>query len=259
MAQDIVIMGANGRMGQTLTRLVQADEELNLVGVTERAGNEEGLDRLGCHVSADADELFAQCSGATVIDFTAPAATMHMVSRAVKHGLSAIIGTTGLDQEDFITMEEAAKKIPLFWAPNMSWGVNVLLKVLPQLVQALGEGYDMELVETHHKMKKDAPSGTALKLAQCCAEARGWDYDEVKCHERDGIIGARPQKEIGVQTLRGGDVVGEHTMYFYGMGERIEVTHRAHSRDMFAHGALSAAKWLAKQKPGKLYNMQDVF
>ena len=259
MAQDIVIMGANGRMGQTLVCMVQADKELNLVGVTERAGNEGGLERLGCKVSADADVLFAQCPGATVIDFTAPSATMHMVSRAVKHGLSAVIGTTGLEQEDFITLEEAAKKVPLFWAPNMSWGVNVLLKVLPQLVKALGEGFDMEMVETHHKMKKDAPSGTALKLAQCLAEARGWDYDEVKRHERDGIIGERPHKEIGVQTLRGGDVVGEHTAYFYGMGERIEVTHRAHSRDMFAGGALSAAKWLKDQKPGKLYNMQDIF
>lgn len=259
MAHDIVIMGANGRMGQTLVRMVQADEELSLVGVTERAGNEEGLERLGCMVSADADELFAQCQGATVIDFTAPSATMNMVSRAVKHGLSAIIGTTGLEKDDFITLEQAAKETPIFWAPNMSWAVNVLLKVLPDLVQALGEGFDMEMVETHHKMKKDAPSGTAIKLAQCLAEARGWDYDTVKNYTRDGIIGERPHEEIGVQTLRGGDVVGEHTMYFYGMGERVEVTHRAHSRDMFASGALKAAKWLGKQQPGKLYNMQDVF
>lgn len=257
--QDIIIMGANGRMGQTLVRMVGETEGLHLVGVTERAGNLEGLERLGCKVSASAGELFAQCPGATVIDFTAPSATMNMVSRAVKHGLSAVIGTTGLEQEDFITLEEAARTIPLFWAPNMSWGVNVLLKVLPDLVRALGEGFDMEMVETHHKMKKDAPSGTALKLAQCLAEARGWDYDEVSCHERNGIIGARPHKEIGVQTLRGGDVVGEHTMYFYGMGERIEVTHRAHSRDMFAGGAIQAAKWMKGKKPGKLFNMQDIF
>ncbi|MGE4504298.1 MAG: 4-hydroxy-tetrahydrodipicolinate reductase [Desulfovibrionaceae bacterium] len=257
--QDIIIMGANGRMGQTLVRFVNAEEGLNLAGVTERAGNEGGLERLGCKVSADADELFAQCPGATVIDFTAPKATMHMVSRAVKHGLCAVIGTTGLSADDFVTLEEAAREVPLFYAPNMSQGVNVLLKVLPQLVKLLGEGFDMEMVETHHKMKKDAPSGTAIKLAQCLAEARGWDYDEVKNYTRDGIIGERPGKEIGVQTLRGGDVVGEHTVYFYGMGERIEVTHRAHSRDMFAGGAVTAAKWLHGRKPGKLYNMQDIF
>lgn len=252
-------MGAKGRMGQTLVRMVTEDEGLHLAGATERAGNEEGLEQLGCKVSADADELFAQCPGATIIDFTAPAATMNMVSRAVKHGLSAVIGTTGLEQEDFITLKEAAREVPLFWAPNMSWGVNVLLKVLPELVKALGDGFDMEMVETHHKMKKDAPSGTALKLAQSMAEARGWSYDEVKCHARDGIVGARPHKEVGVQALRGGDVVGDHTMYFFGMGERVEVTHRAHSRDMFAVGALKAAKWLKGQKPGKLYNMQDIF
>ncbi len=257
--QDIIIMGAGGRMGQTLVRMVGQDESLKLVGVTERENNMDCLDCLECEISSNADELFAKCQGAMAIDFTAPTATMNMVSRAVKHGLGAVIGTTGLTQEDFVTLGEAAREVPLFWAPNMSWGVNVLLKVLPDLVRALGEGFDMEVVETHHKMKKDAPSGTALKLAQCLAEARGWDYDEVGQHVRDGIIGERPHKQIGVQTLRGGDVVGEHTIYFYGMGERIEITHRAHSRDMFAGGAIKAAKWLKQQKPGKLYNMQDIF
>ena len=146
----------------------------------------------------------------------------------------------------------------MLWAPNMSVGINVLLRVLPELVRLLGENYDMEMVELHHKMKKDAPSGTAIKLAQCLAEARKWDLDAVGRYCRQGIIGERPQEEIGVQTIRGGDVTGVHTVYFMGPGERVEVTHQAHSRENFAQGALRAAKWLADKQPGQLYSMADV-
>jgi 4-hydroxy-tetrahydrodipicolinate reductase len=169
------------------------------------------------------------------------------------------VGTTGLKPAQLAILEEAAKFIPLLQAPNMSVGVNVLLKVLPMLVQMLGPAYDMEMVEIHHNRKKDAPSGTALKLAECMAEARGLVYDEVKRHSRDGIIGERPQDEVGVLAVRGGDVVGDHTAYFFGPGERIEVTHRAHSRETFAQGALRAAKWLSNKQPGKLYGMGDLF
>lgn len=256
---DVIIMGAKGRMGATLANLAKADEGLNLAGVTERDGNTEGLASLNCPVFEDLETLLSQAPGAVIIDFTAPEATMKMVETAAKFGNPAVIGTTGLDGAQQSLLVEAAQRQRLFWAPNMSVGVNVLLKVLPLLVQALGPDYDMEMVETHHKMKKDAPSGTALKLAQCLAEARGWEYDEVKRHCRDGIVGARPQNEIGVQTLRGGDVVGDHTMFFFGPGERIEVTHRAHSRETFAQGALRAAKWLAGQQAGRLYTMQDLF
>jgi dihydrodipicolinate reductase (EC 1.3.1.26) len=256
---DVIIMGAKGRMGATLAALAKADEELNLAGVTERSGNTDGLELLDCLVSDNLEELLKAAPKAVVVDFTAPEASLKMAEIAGKHGNPAVIGTTGLDKAQQAVLAEAAKKQSLFWAPNMSVGVNVLLKILPELVKALGPAYDMEMVETHHKMKKDAPSGTALKLAQCLAEARGWDYDEVKQHCRDGIIGARPKNEIGVQTLRGGDVVGDHTMFFFGPGERIEVTHRAHSRETFAQGALRAAKWLSAQKPGRLYSMQDMF
>jgi len=259
MATDIVILGAKGRMGDTLVNLTLADEQLNLVGACEREGNAGGIDHDGCIASDCLDELLPQVPGAVIIDFTAPESSVAMAKIAAKHGNPAVIGTTGLNKEQQAELAEYAKDNPLFWAPNMSVGVNVLLKVLPELVQALGEAYDMEMVETHHKMKKDSPSGTALKLAQCLAEARDWDYDDVKKHCRDGIIGERPHEEIGVQTLRGGDVVGDHTMYFFGPGERIEVTHRAHSRDTFASGALRAAKWVAQQKPGKLYTMTDIF
>lgn len=259
MVCDVIIMGANGRMGSTLARLSKADPELNLVAVVERQGHENGLEGLGCFVTTDLNEAVAKFSQAVIVDFTAPEASLNMAKVAASSGNPAVIGTTGLTKEQQAELESLAERTPIFWAPNMSVGVNVLLKVLPQLVQSLGEAYDMEMVETHHNQKKDAPSGTAIKLAQCLAEARGWDLDDVKNYTRDGIIGARPSKEIGVQTLRGGDVVGDHTMFFFGPGERIEVTHRAHSRETFAQGALRAAKWLAGQKSGKLYAMADIF
>lgn len=259
MATDIVILGAKGRMGNTLVNMTLEDEQLNLVGACERKGNASGMDYEGCTAADCLDELLPKVPGAVIIDFTAPEASVDNAKVAAKYGNPVVIGTTGLTKEQVDELEVSAKDVPIFFSPNMSVGVNVLLKVLPELVKALGEAYDMEMVETHHKMKKDSPSGTALKLAQCLAEARDWDYDEVKKHCRDGIIGERPHKEIGVQTLRGGDVVGEHTAYFFGPGERIEVTHRAHSRDTFASGALRAAKWLDGQKPGKLYAMADIF
>lgn len=260
MSCKVVIMGAGGRMGSTLVRLVRAaGSGLELAGVVERPERLAEIKHLGCPAAGTLDEILPQAKGAVVIDFTAPEASLDMAGIARKHGNAAVIGTTGLSKEQQDVLRVLAADIPLFWAPNMSVGVNVLLKVLPDLVRKLGPDYDLELYEVHHNRKKDAPSGTAIKLAQCLAEARGWDYDKVKNHVRDGIIGPRPQEEIGVQTLRGGDVVGEHTVFFFGPGERVEVTHRAHTRDTFAQGALRAAKWLAGQKPGKLYGMADMF
>jgi len=259
MATDIVILGAKGRMGTMLINRALADDELNFVGACERKGNAKGIDYEGCTASDCLDELLPSVPGAVIIDFTAPEASVENAKIAAKHGNPLVVGTTGLNKDQVAALEVSAKDVPIFFAPNMSVGINMLLKVLPDLVRALGPAYDLEVVETHHRMKKDSPSGTALKLAQCLAEARGWEYDDVKKHCRDGIIGERPDKEIGVQTLRGGDVVGEHTIYFFGPGERIEVTHRAHSRETFAAGALRAAKWLAGKKPGKLYGMADFF
>jgi len=259
MATDIIILGAKGRMGTMLVNQTLADDELNFVGACERKGNAGNMEYDGCTTGDCLDELLPQLPGAVIIDFTAPDASVENARIAAKHGNPVVVGTTGLNKEQVAELEESARQTPIFFAPNMSVGVNVLLKVLPALVEKLGLDYDIEVVETHHKMKKDSPSGTALKLAECLADARDWDYDEVKKHCRDGIIGERPKKEIGVQTLRGGDVVGEHTMYFFGPGERIEVTHRAHSRETFASGALRAAKWLDKQEPGKLYVMADIF
>ncbi|MBU1039904.1 MAG: 4-hydroxy-tetrahydrodipicolinate reductase [Proteobacteria bacterium] len=256
---DVVIMGGCGRMGGTLIRLAQQDPELVVKAVIERAERLDELEALDCVVSSDLDEVLAKTPRAVVVEFTSPEATLEHVRECRKHGNPMVIGTTGLkpDQYDFIAA--AAQDVPLLLAPNMSVGVNVLLKILPQLVQMLGPAYDMEMMEIHHGRKKDAPSGTALKLAQCMAEARGLVYDEVKRHCRDGIVGERKENEIGVVALRGGDVVGDHTAYFFGPGERIEVTHRAHSRETFAQGALRAAKWLSKQEPGRLYGIGDIF
>ena len=258
MGISVVVMGIKGRMGSTVAGLVEKDPDITLAGVLERPGNEGGLESYGCVAGADLGTVLPQTKGAVVIDFTAPEATVETAHAAAEHGCSLVAGTTGLTPRQLGELESAAKKAPLLWAPNMSLGINVLLKVLPDLVKRLGEKYDLEMVEMHHNQKKDAPSGTAVKLAQCLAEARGWDLGDVGKYCREGIIGARPKSEIGIQTIRGGDVTGVHTMYFMGPGERIEITHQAHSREMFAQGALLAAKWIVGQKPGRLYSMADV-
>ncbi len=258
MSVSVVVTGASGRMGSTIAGLVLKDPEVSLAGVVERPTCVANLKGFACTQGASLDEVLPQAPGAVIIDFTAPEATVEAAKAAVRHGNPLVAGTTGLNEEQQDELRQAAAKVPLLWAPNMSLGVNVLLHVLPQLVRMLGEGYDLEMVELHHNQKKDAPSGTALKLAQCLAEARGWDIKETGTYCREGIIGARPKKEIGVQTIRGGDVVGIHTIYCLGPGERIEITHQAHSRENFAQGAIRAAKWLHDKQPGSLYSIADV-
>ena len=258
MAVPVIIMGAMGRMGSMLVRAVRENPAFTLAGVVERAEKLEEAKTLGCPASTKVEEVLAHVPGATIIDFTSPASSLHTAQAAVAAGARHIIGTTGFTEEERTALEAMAQKTPMFWSPNMSLGVNALLKVLPELVRLLGPDYDMELMEIHHSRKKDAPSGTALRLAECVAEAREWPLAETACYHRQGIIGERPKREIGIQTLRGGDVVGVHTLYFMGPGERIEVTHQAHSRENFAGGALRAAQWLQQQPAGKLYSMQDV-
>lgn len=259
MQTSIVVTGACGRMGKTITELVREDENLALAGLLERNEVLEKATPQGCPVSSSAAELLPTLKGAVIIDFTAPEASLALARVAAEHGNPLVIGTTGLNEAQRAELAELARRVPIFWSPNMSIGVNVLLKVLPELTRLLGEQYDVEMVELHHNRKKDSPSGTALRLAECLAEAKDWNLPDVACYHREGIIGERPQKEIGVQTIRGGDVVGVHTVYFMGPGERIEVTHQAHSRENFARGALRAAKWLASKPAGKLYSMQDIF
>ncbi|MBQ9536670.1 MAG: 4-hydroxy-tetrahydrodipicolinate reductase [Desulfovibrionaceae bacterium] len=261
-ARPIIVIGANGRMGRTICDLVLASQEFTLAGCVDNAASvaEVSLRMVGkCPVSDDLGELVERSPAGTVlIDFTAPQVSLHSASIAKQAHLPLVIGTTGFSKAELETLNQIAQDTLLFWSSNMSIGISVLRKVLPELAKALGPQYDMEVMEIHHKHKKDAPSGTALTLAEGLAAARGWDAKEVRVSGRDGIVGERPTQQIGVQALRGGDVVGVHTVYFMGPGERIEVTHHAHSRENFARGALRAAQWLPTQSVGKLYSMPDL-
>ncbi len=258
MQCSVIVTGALGRMGSMIIGMVQKDPEMELVGVVERPQCVASLDRFICSAGTSLDDVLPKVKGAVIIDFTSPEATVEAARAAARHGNPLVAGTTGLSEAQLKELEQAAASVPLLWAPNMSIGINVLLRILPDLVRLLGETYDMELVELHHNQKKDSPSGTALKLAQCLAEARDWDLSKVGRYCREGIIGARPKEEIGVQAVRGGDVVGVHTAYFMGPGERIEITHQAHTRENFASGAIRAAKWLRTRQPGRLYSFTDM-
>ncbi len=259
MNLPIIISGACGRMGRTLIEQVQRDPQCTLVGLLEHKDCKATIAEAPCPVSTSAEELLQQSPGATIIDFTSPEASIPLSCIAAQYGNPMVIGTTGLTEEQALTLSQSAEKTPIAWGPNMSIGVNVLYRILPQLVKMLGEDYDIEMVELHHSRKKDSPSGTALKLAEYLAEARNWALKDVANYHREGIIGERPKDELGIQTIRGGDVVGVHNMYFLGDGERIEISHQAHSRQTFAVGAIRVAKWLANQNPGHLYTMQDIF
>lgn len=260
MAQrvSVIVLGAAGRMGSVIARLAQESPLFTLAATVERPDREENVAFRNCIHGTSLEEVLPKAPGAVIIDFTSPDSTMAAARVNVAYGNPHVIGTTGLTEEQKSELERFAQKSPMFWSPNMSVGINVLLKILPELVQLLGDQYDLEMVELHHKHKKDAPSGTALRLAECLAEAKGWKLKDVGRYEREGIIGERAHEEIGVQTIRGGDVVGVHTVYCLGPGERLEITHQAHSRENFAQGALRAAAWLADKKPGRLYSMLDV-
>ncbi|XXF76770.1 4-hydroxy-tetrahydrodipicolinate reductase [Myxococcaceae bacterium GXIMD 01537] len=260
-----VITGAAGRMGRTLVRLVRDTPGFELVGATGRPGSASigqdaglaaGLGPLGVTVVDDLGRAL-DAGAQAVIDFTGAQATVVHARLCAARGVPLVVGSTGLEPSATAEVAAAAKSIPVVMAPNMSVGVNVVIQVAAQLARVLGEGFDVEVLEAHHRMKKDAPSGTALRLAEALVEALERDPQKDLTYARHGLVGARPAREIGVQTLRGGDVVGEHTVYFLGDGERVELTHRATSRDQFARGALRAAAWLVG-RPAGLYDMADV-
>ncbi len=258
MAIEVIVTGAAGRMGSIISQLVQRDKDMKLVGMIEteeKLGQLKGEDVL---CSSSIEEVTTRYPSALIIDFTYPEVTEKNIKAAMKHKNPMVIGTTGLSEEQSKLLEKAAQTNQIFWAPNMSVGINVLLKILPLLVKMLGKDYDIEISEIHHRFKKDAPSGTAVKLAQVLINSRGWSQENIR-YCREGMIGERPSQELGVQTLRGGDVVGDHTVYFFGPGERIEITHRAHSRETFARGAIRAAKWLINKPSGTLYTMSHMF
>ncbi|MBM3599956.1 MAG: 4-hydroxy-tetrahydrodipicolinate reductase [Alphaproteobacteria bacterium] len=260
----IGITGAAGRMGQMLTRQVTETKGAKLHAASEQpgspslgrdAGELAGLGALQVKIGADPAALFAAAEA--VIDFTAPAATLAHAGLAARHKRVLVIGTTGIDAAGAREIEAAAKSTAIVWAPNMSLGVNLLMALAEQVARALDPDYDIEIVEMHHKHKVDAPSGTALGLGRAAAKGRGVPLDQVWVKSRDGHTGARQRGAIGFATLRGGDVVGDHTVVFAGEGERIELTHKAASRVIYARGAVRAALW-AHGKPPGLYSMHDV-
>lgn len=254
----IVVLGANGRMGRTISRLAQEEPAFRLAGAVDVKDALPQLKSLGVPVSDDVSEMIAAAPDVVIIDFTAPEATLKTLAAAARCSTPMVIGTTGFIQAQKDVLAGFANEIPLLVSANMSIGVNVLMALLPELAKALGSQYDIEMAEIHHRKKKDSPSGTALMLAEGLAAAKGWRLEESRLSCRDGIIGERPERQIGVQALRGGDVVGIHTTYFLGPGEMIEVKHVAESRENFAQGALRAAQWLHNQPAGRLYSMQDV-
>jgi 4-hydroxy-tetrahydrodipicolinate reductase len=260
----VIIAGAAGRMGRRIGYMVNEHPGLQVAAGFERPDSPEvgrdmgelgGYGSTGIKVAAGLADVIDE--GEVIIDFTFHEATMQMARSAAEKGRAMVIGTTGLSPQNLKELAGLAKNFPCVQAPNMAVGVNVLFKVAAKMASILGNDYDMEIVEAHHRMKKDAPSGTALKLGELMAQAVGRDLDTVGVFSRHGMIGARTDREIGIQTVRAGDIVGEHTVYFAGAGERLEITHRAHSRDNFARGASLAAAWVVNQ-PNGLYTMFDV-
>ena len=260
----LVVTGASGRMGQTLIRLAQASDKLRLVACVERAGHPwigrdvgeaMGGSPAGVKVTDDALEAFAKAQA--VVDFTSPSATVEFAALAAQARAVHVIGTTGLEAEHLAKIAAAARHAPIIRAGNMSLGVNLLTRLTQKVAAALDADWDIEIVEAHHRMKVDAPSGTALMLGQAAAEGRGVSLDDTRVSGRDGITGARAKGSIGFSAIRGGDIVGEHDVIFAGEGERIILRHMATDRAIFARGALRAALWGQGQKPGQ-YDMMDV-
>lgn len=261
----ITVVGAMGRMGQSIIRLLSQDKELQGWYGIENAEHDaigkdlgllNGLDMLGREITADRDLAFKDTDA--IIDFSSPKSTMETVDYANKYQKPVVIGTTGFSDEQVKKIQASSDRIALLMAPNMSLGVNLLFKIAEQTTKALRDkDFDIEIVELHHRYKKDSPSGTAAKLSEIIASANGTETDDIIYGRQGNSYPERKRKEIAVHAVRGGDIVGEHTAYFTALGERIELTHRAHSRDTFASGAIAAAKFLLSVKAG-FYTMNDV-
>ncbi|HTI99803.1 MAG TPA: 4-hydroxy-tetrahydrodipicolinate reductase [Dongiaceae bacterium] len=237
----IIITGAKGRMGKMLLACAPSHPTLQVVGQIDQGDSLEAV----------------IAAGDVVIDFSFHAATVGIAALCAQHRKALVIGTTGHTDMESAQLLGYQTQIPIVWAANYSTGVNTLFWLTRKAAEILGPDFDLEVVEMHHRMKKDAPSGTAKSLAEILAQVRKLQLGTAARHGREGIVGERTKTEIGIHSIRGGDVVGDHTVIFANVGERVELTHKASSRDTFAHGALRAAAWVAAQKPG-LYNMQDV-
>jgi len=260
----IAVAGAAGRMGGRIVQMIDQNPETELAGAFERpdhknvdedAGSVAGIGDLGVRIAGSIDDGAGEAD--VLIDFTQPESTLQNMRKASEKGIAMVIGTTGITESGIGEIKTLAEKIPCVMAPNMSVGVNVMFKIAGEMARILGHDYDMEILEVHHRLKKDAPSGTAMRLGQILADAVDRDLEKVGVYGRKGMIGERTDEEIGIQTWRAGDIAGEHTVMFGGIGERLELVHRAHNRDNFARGAVRAALWITG-KPAGLYDMQDV-
>ncbi|NRA31904.1 MAG: 4-hydroxy-tetrahydrodipicolinate reductase [Polyangiaceae bacterium] len=257
----IAIHGATGRMGRAVARLAGEADDWQIVGASaagedpllgQDVGEIAGCGNVGVAVSPDVGGSLLGAD--VVVDFSIAAAVPNLLNLAAKQGVAVVSGTTNIGDAERAALERAAEKIPVMWAQNMSLGVQVLAELVTEAVRRLGSGFDAEIVEVHHRNKVDSPSGTAKRLATAVREARP---DIRELHAREGLVGARTDDEVGVFGVRGGDVIGDHTVHLFGPGERIELTHRASNRDLFAHGAIRAARFLPTQKPG-MYAIADV-
>ena len=260
-----IVAGAAGRMGGRIIHMIRQSKDVELGAAFERpehpsvhqdAGQVAGLGNLGIQVAGSLEEVAGR--GEVLIDFTHPEATVANLRTAAGAGLALVIGTTGIAGKMLEEVKELAKGVRCVLSPNMSVGVNVMFRIAGEMAKILGKDYDMEILEVHHRFKKDAPSGTARRLGEIAAAAYGLPYDEAVQDGRSGIVSQdRPKNQVGMHAVRGGDIVGDHTVLFAGMGERIELRHMMHSRSTLARGAVAAAIWLSTQKSG-YYSMRDV-
>jgi 4-hydroxy-tetrahydrodipicolinate reductase len=259
----IAVAGASGRMGRMLIETIQGAADATLTGALDIAaaptlGTDAGAyagQVTGVLIAAELEQGLANAE--YLIDFTRPEGTLRHLAYCAAHGIKMIIGTTGFDAEGKAAIAAAARQTAIVFAPNMSVGVNVTMKLLEMAAKSFSEGYDIEIIEAHHRHKVDAPSGTALKMGEVIADALGRKLDDVAVYAREGVTGERDPSSIGFATIRGGDIVGDHTVLFAGIGERIEISHKSASRVTYAHGSMRAARFLRDKKTG-LYDMQDV-
>ncbi|OGF45952.1 MAG: 4-hydroxy-tetrahydrodipicolinate reductase [Candidatus Firestonebacteria bacterium RIFOXYC2_FULL_39_67] len=259
----VIIIGAAGRMGSVITKNIAAEKGVTIAGVIESAkfpgigkdiGYVTGNGKIGVNLSSNLSEIAAKCD--VIIDFTLPASSLKNLEIAVKFKKAVIIGTTGFNDAEKKLIAAAGKAIPVVFAPSMSIGVNLLFKLVKEAAEVL-KGYDAEIIETHHRFKKDAPSGTALRLGESIASGKGVDFKKNTIFGREGIVGERKPGEIAIHAVRSGDVAGEHVVSFGTIGERIELVHKASSREAYASGTILAVRYIYKAKAG-LYDMQDV-
>jgi 4-hydroxy-tetrahydrodipicolinate reductase len=257
-----IVVGAAGKMGAKVIQIINETPSLKLFRAIERSdhpsvgkdiGEVIGLGKMGVILESS----LRKGGGDVIINFSSPQASLENLGFAKEAGLAIVIGTTGLNSEQMNKVKELSKNVRCVLAPNMSVGVNVMFRIVQEVAKVLGPEYDIEILEAHHRLKKDSPSGTAVKLGELISSSIGRDFGKVGVYGRRGMVGERTKDEIGMQVIRAGDIVGEHTVLFGGIGERLEITHRAHSRDNFARGAVRAALWVVNQ-PNGLYDMQDV-